>query len=202
MRDFSVHEIINIMQQKKYKIYDRDDLDYNINLVGIRSATLVPNYFDDWFYVFWKYHNQWNKKRYSITTDPGLYWLENPINVNGTAILKEGQYLGLWKIGKHKGKYLALVQANPCTVIRDANRNNQLNYNSGYEETGFFGINCHRATSNGRSQIVEKWSAGCQVFADSKEFDEFMNICQLAAQNWGNSFSYTLLNERDFEGVV
>ena len=86
-------------------------------------------------------------------------------------------------------------------MIRDANRDNILDYD-GHEETGLFGINLHRANQYGRSIQVDKWSAGCQVFADSKDFAVLMALAREAAKAWGDRVTYTLLNERDFAGAV
>jgi hypothetical protein len=197
MRIFTIEEILAVMRRKGYRIFTRDDKPYNLNIVGVRNSSAVPNYFDDQMYLIWKHRGVWNVKMFAITTDPGTYWLMNPMMVQGTAILKEGQYLGLWKLGLHKG-YEALVQSAPCTVIRDVNRNNRLDFN-GPEEAGFFGINCHKATSRGVSETVDKWSAGCQVHPDSQKYDSaFMAIIKEGLSIWGERVSYTLLNERDF----
>ena len=119
------------------------------------------------------------------------------MNVKGTAILKEGQYRSCWKIGKHQGKYTALVQRKPVTVIRDADRDAEYDYDSGVAEKGLFGINIHRSNSKRESTQVDKWSAGCQVFANPWEYDVFIKICEESADIFGNSFSYTLINEED-----
>jgi len=95
-------------------------------------------------------------KAYPATTDPGLYYLWHPSCPSGTAILKEDQYLNCFKLGLHKGKYKALVQAKPLTVIRDYNRDSVLNYNSGKEETGMFGINIHCVKLSGTAINVNK----------------------------------------------
>lgn len=200
MRDFTIQEILDVMRRKGHRVFSRDDQPYNLNLIGIRAATPVPNKFDDRFFVIWRHNGIWHDKSFLITTNPGTYWLQNPMMVQGTAILKEGQYPGVWAIGKHSG-YDALVQVGPCTVIRDTNRDNILDYD-GHEETGLFGINLHRATQYGTSQQVDKWSAGCQVFADSEDFAVFMALAREAAKVWGDRFSYTLLHERDFGGVI
>jgi len=200
MRNFTIEEILYIMRRKGYRIFDRDNQPYNLNLIGIRAATPVPNKFDDRFLIIWKHNGIWHDKRFPLTTDPGTYWLQNPMMIAGTAILKEGQYPGMWALGKHSG-YDALVQVGPCTVIRDANRDNRLDFD-GPEETGFFGINCHRAAARGTSKQVDKWSAGCQVFADSKDFAVLMALAREAAKVWGDRVTYTLLNERDFAGAV
>jgi len=119
------------------------------------------------------------------------------MNVEGTAILKEGQHRGAWKLGKHKG-YEALVQRKEVTVIRDGNKDGILDLDSGYEETGFFGINHHRANAKNESTQVDKWSAGCQVTADPHLYDVFIKLCQESAEVWGEGLTYTLLNIEDF----
>jgi hypothetical protein len=192
-----VKAVIETMDRLGYTVFRSAKKNYDLNLVGLRSENSTPNAFDDEMMVFWKWENRWTLKRYKITTDPGLTYLTDPENKNGTAILKEGQYRGSHKLGKHKGKYEALVQAKPLTVIRDFNRDKTLDFASGKEQTGTFGINIHRATASGESMFVNKWSAGCQVFARSAEYNDFIRICKLAIAEWGNSFSYTLLRRKD-----
>src|SRR5690606_33549955 len=98
---------------------------------------------------------------FPCTTDPGIFYRKNPASVNGTAILPAGQHSGLWQVGKHQGKYDALVQRAPVTVIRDRNADAALDFTDQLD-TGMFGINCHRATEQGTSAQVDRWSAGCQ----------------------------------------
>jgi hypothetical protein len=188
--------VIRAMEAKGHKVFRDDTKGFNLNIVGIRNPGGTPNRFDDQIVVFWKFENKWNFKKFKATTDPGLAYLNQPISQFGTAILKEGQYSGAYRIGMHQGKYKALVQAAPLTVIRDFNRDNKLDYSSGKEQTGFFGINIHRANASGESTFVNKWSAGCQVFANSSQFTEFIKLCENSIANWGNSFTYTLLNGR------
>jgi hypothetical protein len=66
-------------------------------------------------------------------------------------------------------------------------------------EEGKFGINIHKAGN--MSSVVNKWSAGCQVFKNASDFEEFMDIVRHARDNWGNSFTYTLLEEQDIMEV-
>jgi cobalamin biosynthesis Mg chelatase CobN len=193
----SVEHLLEVMKKKGYKVFDNDTKPYNINLVGIRTNDTKPNSFNDLEYVFWKYRGSWEGLKFEITTDPGLYYLKSPMNELGTAIVKPGQYPGMWQLGKHHDLYPALVQRGNCIVIRDFNRDEYLDYSSGKEETGLFGINNHRAVENGRSIMVDKWSAGCQVFADFFQFEIFMRIISEGAKNWTPSFTYTLLTEND-----
>src|SRR5690606_4080192 len=86
------------------------------------------------------YLNSVGKERlkiWTITTDPGTYWLNNPINRLGTAILKPNQWIDCWQIGNHKGdpKHPALVQVKPVTVWRDSYRDNLITIGT-KEETG------------------------------------------------------------------
>jgi len=192
--DLSVKNIINVLKEKEYEVFKDDTKNFNLNIVGIRTNDQQSNRFNDCMVIFWKYLGHWNSMIFPVTTDPGTYWRENPMNVKGTAILKEGQHKGMWAVGKHQGKYPALKQHRPCTVIRDNNKDNVLDY-TGAEDYGLFGINHHKAGSN--STQVDKWSAGCQVQPNSALFHIEMEIFREAAATWGNSFTYTLLHEND-----
>jgi len=62
---------------------------------------------------------------------------------------------------------------------------------------GIYGINIHRASSTGTSVQIDKWSAGCQVIANNKNFDKLMEVANKAAKVWGKSFTYTLIESKD-----
>ncbi len=185
---------INTIRSKTYEVYTRP---YELNIVGIRADSAVPNKFDDEIHVFFKNNaGRWIHYLFPATTDPGTYWLESPMHPQGTAILKQGQYKGAYQIGLHKGKYYALVQRKPVTVLRDYNRNAMLDFLNGRPDTGMFGINIHRASINGTTKTVDVYSAGCQVFANINDFNRFMQLCENHWQLYGNSFTYTLIDKR------
>jgi len=196
-----IMKLIRTFKQKGYQLFKEDQKPYNLNIVGIRSDNLLPNSFDDEICVFWKFEGNWNLKLYKVTTDPGLTYLKDPINNAGTAILKEGQYRGVYKLGLHRRKYTALVQAAPVTVIRDFDLDDRLDFRSGVEQTGFFGINIHRASSTGESTLVNKWSAGCQVFSSIHHYNEFIRLCKNASSEWGDFLTYTLVRKSDLNHV-
>jgi hypothetical protein len=54
-----------------------------------------------------------------------------------------------------------------------------------------------RANKTRASTQVDKWSAGCQVIADPLHFRMLMEVCGVAANRWGPSFTYTLLTSDD-----
>ncbi len=168
---------------------------WNLNLIGVRTASRIANRFDDWIHVVFKDDSgAWVDLSFECTTDPGTYWLENPMRREGTAILKAGQYRGVWKIDLHRGKYEALCQrAGRVKVYRDSNRNEIHDLNEDSVMDGWFGINIHKAGSNSTS--VNKWSAGCQVIANEAEWEIFMSIIRKSASLYGDTFSYTLLED-------
>lgn len=170
---------------------------YELNIVGVRTRSTKPNRFDDEIHVFYKSKPlRWEYHIFKGTTDPGTYWLENPMQPQGTAILAQGQYVNAYKIGLHLGKYKALVQVAPVTVIRDYDRNAKLDFFNGTKDTGLFGINIHRAMSKGTTKFIDKFSAGCQVFQNAEEFHRFLELCEKHSSLYGNRFTYTLLDFR------
>lgn len=169
---------------------------YNLNLVGVRSADNQANTFNDWFCVAFYTDGQPHLFAFPCTTDPGIFYREKPLCVDGTAVLKQGQYPGLWAMGMHQGKYSALVQVGPVTVYRDNNLDDVVD-EGGKEQSGLFGINCHRAAQALQSHQVDKWSAGCQVLANPLDFALLMSLCRLSSIRYGNRFTYTLIGEAD-----
>ena len=194
---YTLPKIISAMKEKSYSVFEKE---YDLNIVGIRTAETESNQFNDWITMFHKRASGvWAFYTFQATTDPGLFWRQNPENINGVAILKPNQWKGMWTLGKHQGKYEAFVQAKPITVYRDSNKNSTLDTKL-KEDTGIFGINGHRAKENGTSTNVDKWSAGCQVWADSDDHDFAMVLAKRQIEKGiGNSFTYTLLEEHDIK---
>ena len=183
--------ILRYMRSKDYVIYDKP---YQLNIVGVRNAQSQSNKFDDSVFVFYKDdNNNFVEKEYPATTDTGMFYLLNPMSNLGAAMLKEGQYVDSYIQGLHKGQYLALVQNKPVTTYRDYDRNAVFDIFT-KETTGNYGINIHKAGAN--SQDVDNWSAGCQVFQKSDDFNDFMDKTTKHRNLYGNSYTYTLIDER------
>jgi len=189
-----------IAESKGYAFFDYKKKPWNLNIIGVRSDIAKANKFDDSMYVAYRNSSkEWEVRLYKITTDPGTYYLKNPMNVNGTAIVVPGQYRSAYKRGTHY-TYEALVQRgkNPIKIYRDRDKDEILDMDPDTIIEGHFGINIHKAGSN--STIVNKWSAGCQVFKTSSDFNDFMKLIHRSESHWGKYYSYTLLEEKDFEG--
>jgi len=223
----NIDNIIKYAKLKKYNIFE-DNGNYNLNIWFIRNLYSEVGKFDDIQLVFWKHKGIWNKQIYTCTTDPGKHYLLNPLTKYGTAIVRPGQYNGVFELGYHKGRkdHPALVQRSPITVIRDFNKDINLDFSyDNYEnlkvksrphsynkvidyqinnktvfrtETGMMGINNHRAHKNIVSKIVGKYSAGCLVQNYfHKYYDEFIPTIEKAKSIWGNSFTATIVTEED-----
>ena len=205
---FKREEIERAVKAKGYAWFDTGA--YNVNIVGVRNSLTkyyVTNKFDDWITISYLNNTGWVFCSFKCTTDPGTHWVENVmIPEKGVAVLKPGQYRGAYQIDKHRGNYDALCQRgkNPVTVYRDNNKDEFYDLSDDNTQTGYFGINIHRATARAgkTSTQVDKWSAGCQVIASNDDWKTFIDICYKAKDVWGNSFTYTLIESKDINGII
>ena len=189
------------LQRKKYATFDGKKK-YNLNIIGVRNNSHNSTKFDDLMVVIFRGKDgEWVAKSYEITTDPGPSILRKPINKKGTAILVPSQYRSTWKIGPHgKTRYIALTQRlGEVKVFRDNDKDTKLEMSEQQIDEGYFGINIHKHGSSYEREFVRGASAGCQVFKNTKDFNEFMELCHISADLFGNSFTYTLIDEDDFK---
>lgn len=195
---YSKEQIQKAVEGERFKWFSGGD--YDVNIVGIRNSGTgqkVTNKFDDLITISFQIGEEWIYKEWACTTDSGKAAVLNYQNPNGVARLVEGQYRGSHKIGLHRGKYKALRQKKPMKVYRDKNKD--LIYDEDVIQEGIFGINIHRSNAKTESYIVDNWSHGCQVFKKADDFADFMAICDMASEEWGNSFTYTLLTSKQIE---
>lgn len=194
-----VNTFINIAKESNYPIFRRSEAyPINLNIWGIRSRDTNTKYYNDVIAFFYENEDStWELRLFEATTDPSNLNLQTPVNSNGCAILREGFHEHLWKIGKHKGQYIALVQANPCCVIRDNNKDDKIDF-SDNTDCGMFGINLHRASSWKVSDEIGLYSAGCQVIKDINQWNDI--IVPLIKKAVGKGYqSYVLINELDLD---
>lgn len=195
---YSLENIKATMAKKGYAFFDSNKK-FNVNLIGVRTSKTYSNTFDDKLFLIYRDDNLAEQFFiYDFTTDPGIYWLQHPMNSDGCAILVPNQYRGAWAIGLHKGEYEALVQIKPVKVFRDKDLDGTLDMDYNTITEGITGINIHRSNPYSESYYVDKWSAGCNVFAKVKDFNFTMDICRKSRDLYGNTFTYTLLNDTDF----
>lgn len=190
------------MGRKGFAYFTKSDKPYNLNLVAIRHADeRVTNKFDDVYTVSWFWQGKWYWHAWAATTDPGHYYARKALlNPAGVAILPPGQYRGAWQLGTHRGSYRALIQRKAVPVFRDKNKDEVMDMDPATIDVGWHGINHHRAELASVAQLINKYSAGCQVIQDSAHFATLIDICDRAAGYFGNAFSYTLLREDEVFG--
>jgi len=184
-----------IHKDKGYKWYTGV---YNLNIGGIRSNDNTPNTFNDWGWC--AYQTETGKGIVWVvkwTTDPGVYWLNHPMNVNGTFILIPGQYIDSHEDGLHNGKR-ALVQCGKLSGWRDNNKNDIIDIGGEV----FSGVD-YMVDIHVMGQIlanIARWSAGCQ--GGSEEDIKYLLFLYDKMKQWvkREKISYTLLVENDFKG--
>jgi len=97
-------------------------------------------------------------------------------NINGTAILIPDFYSACWVVGKHNGKYEALVQyKEPFRVWRDNDQDGQFDYH-GVEYRDVTGLNMHTESLVNETEKVGAYSAGCQVRQFDRDHFMFMEL--------------------------
>jgi hypothetical protein len=187
-------------QKLKKTIKDMDYVWYDelckLNIIAVRENYIDDNTFKDKIYIAYKtLLGVETVDEADITTLPGWYWLKNPMNKNGCGILKPGQYIDVYKIGKHFEQD-ALMQCGKFNVWRDNNRDTVLDLIN--EESGIQMANLHHA--DGITHTVDKWSALCQVYQSTLRHNKLMiNARQQVKQTKHDRFTYTLIMRDDIK---
>lgn len=198
---FSTQQMVDAFISKGYELKKEP---HYPNLFGIRSEDNTPNKFNDLIGSLTWNGLAWNVYFAEGTTETGLYWMLQPLNVNGTIILIPGQYKNCYKVGSHKG-YRAYEQVGKMDYVRDNNKDKILDLL--YKLVGFKKLrenaktNIHHANEKHTSTIVDKWSAGCQVVASPLKFGNLLakGINWVEALKKENLFNYTLFEENDIK---
>ena len=193
------YDFEKLFEKKNYAYFKKGN--YNLNIIGVRKNNnhKVTNLFDDIMVVIYRNNTgSMFRQLYNITTEPGSYFMTKELgNIKGTAILVPGQYRSCWQLGLHRGSYKALCQRKEVKVYRDNNFDEVYDLKQETINSGIFGINIHRANQNYTRKTIDQYSAGCQVFNSPSQFNSFMRLCEKQKEIYGNSFTYTLIDEND-----
>lgn len=169
---------------------------YNLNIFGIRNRSNNSVYFDDWLYVVYQCDGVDKVFVCECTLNPGTYWLQNLMDKGGAAIIKEGQYRGVFKLGTYLNKP-ALLQVGLFTIYRDGNRDNVLDMDN-KQTTGNYGLFMHEHHQPIEDALViGKSSAGCVVPKRNADFYRVIELCEKQIPIWGNSYTFTVFTEND-----
>lgn len=207
MKAPTLQQVLTVYRKKGYPLYL--DRDYDMNFFGIRTniggatgQSSQTDLFDDWIGCIWKQGGKIQFVIFPGTTDPGRYWLQNPMNRKGTAIMVPGHYPALWKKGPHGSRRIDAFRQNASVKVwRDADRDTMLDMGPDVRtETGVFWINMHPASYGPlRRTRIGKWGAGCQVLANWNDFSYLRRLRDLQIRaGIGDTFSYSLFTRADF----
>ena len=200
VKEVELEHILTFMRDYNFKVFEKE---YSVNIYLLRSDNNQAGKFDDVIGLFyWDRWKKLNEMRFRGTTEAGRYYLNNPLNVDGTAIILPGQYKGSHKIGLHKGTP-ALEQKGNMKYIRDANKDGVLNFELAQDEDniieGNFKTNIHTVVNDTPGRQIGRASAGCPVIASTFEYAIFFAACKASSEIYGNSFTTTLITENELK---
>lgn len=202
------NKVNNLAERKDYKIFKSNNRNYNVNIWFIRNSDITVDAFNDICFLFYKEFktNKWVGKLYKVSTNPGLYYLNNPLNKQGTAIVVPGQYIKTHKIDLHKrgtsSEHEAFCHRKGVVLVyRDNNKDSILDIGGDIYRNGA-GLNSHRPTNySQKTGKVNRSSAGCLIHATREQFDKsndkksketFMGILRNSELNYGEWMSFVL----------
>ena len=135
---------------------------------------------------------------WEASIEPGNHYTHQPMNALGAAQIQvPGQYRA-WRIGKHKGREIALIQVAPVNIIRDFNRNSKIDKDD-KKEYSIIGANQH---SGSDQKFVDNASAGCPVGRTRKGHQEFMSYLHQDLDYQANNnfiFSTTFISAKELK---
>lgn len=170
----------------------------SVRLLGVRGFENDENFlgvYDD--AIFRIIDN--NITRWEASTDPGKYWLKNPLNPKGCAKLMEG--LWWYEFGLHRG-HEALVQSTIFSIER-LDCTGKVNA----VDKGKFGINLHSGGPGDEAEDIGRWSAGCQIVKteipwDEKWIDFFSPLKESCMQLNQKYIPYLLITKKQLIGEI
>lgn len=144
-------------------------------------------------------------KPYQITTVPSLaYYGKKPMNPKGVGIKLPGDTLYVYKESTLGGKqkYKMLVEYEEIKVGRyPVGVTKFETYKPADTFTESCGMQIHRSSTNGVGVCVGPWSAGCQVFSDIDQWNEFTGKIEKETMN-SSRFVYALIQLDDIPEAV
>ena len=196
MKRPTIERIHEVMESSGMKVFKKP---FDVTLGGVRTRDNASNKFNDWLFAsFFTDRGGLVSVIVEGTTDAGLYYRENPMHIDGTAIIQHGVqhrvcYTYMEK-GGHRGQE-AFRQTGPMLYWRDANRDVYLDFD-GMVEEAIYNTNLHDMGTRGED--VDKWSAGCGGSVN-ENMDLLYTIAKVQiAHGLGDRFSFALLHENAF----
>jgi len=180
----TIPAILDTAKQRGHTVFRSD---FTLNIVAVRAKGSRPGKFDDRMEVWWSAGGVWHGRSYTVTTDPGRHFLQDPLFPSGESILLPGQYKNAYELGD-VDECPALVQRGAVKVHRG----------EGLEDKEIFaGINILCAdprpftSKPGSALTIGRWSAGCLVFKRPEEYRDFIALLRFIE----GPYTVTLIEE-------
>jgi len=177
----------------------------SVNCVWERTSDEITNKFTDFLYVAYLEGGVEKVICIPATTKPGLRGsILEPTTVEGvtgTAIIKPGQYLSSWEFRDtwlEFSKYPYFRQVGKIDYWRDGDKDTEIDRVQDQEDR-IFGTHWHKMSKIGTygSGQVNNWSLGCMGAAEP-EFKKILPVIRKSVRLYGNKFTGTLLETKDF----
>lgn len=186
MKPITLETVLAEIEAKGYQMID------TAHIIGFRTPRYQRkccNKFVDYIAVIvdGKLYGPWK-----ATTRPGLYYTVNPMNGKDTCSIYPSQYINCFQTGIYK-TYTAIRQIMPIKYYVDDNKDA---YHDDSEKKTQIAMRCTHIHKAGRaSLLVDRWSAGCQVFANEADFNTFMKIVNKKGSGVNKDvYTYTLFD--------
>lgn len=192
MKEITLSKLIAAYAVQKYVWFNNGDWDFN--LFGVRSAERIANSYDDLVGIAYKVDGRQQFHVYPATTDPGLPWLQKPMQVQGCGIMAPGQYRGAYSLGTFMNRP-ALIQVGPVSYYRDNNRDNTLDFDAKTLESAVVGAHVHCVGGGFGGTPVGFNSAMCQDLQLLVDMQHLYDTLKEQVKRGGKTFTYTLFTE-------
>jgi len=192
--EITIGKLKSIFKEKGYVFFENGEM--NLNIIHIRMKEVFDNTYSDISLLVYLINNKWVIKQFPSSTMAGWHYESGKdMNPKGVGVVVEGQYRASWQfvnsnVLAHKSPHLS--QRKPIAVYRDRDKDHKLDRVN--IEWSLGGFNTHK----GGRKKVDNWSAGCTVIRGDVQKEFFIDIAK-AAVKYGNTFSQTWLNIKDFE---
>ena len=187
------------------KGYNWFDGDLNLNIIWERTSDEITNRFTDFLHIVYSENNINKILSLPATTKPGIKGaIDSPITyegVTGTAIIIPNQYLSAWEfrdVYNEFSEYPYFRQVKKISYWRDGNKDLVVDHVQ-EQKNKIFGTHWHKM-SNIRtygSGYVNNWSMGCMGCPEPLWY-AFLPIARESAKRYGNIFTGTIIESKDF----
>lgn len=201
-KNLNYQQLKKVVTDKGYVFFDEGD--FNLNIIFNRTNEIFTDFFTDIGYVAYKEGGVEKVLSQPCSTKAGLYYVNNPITyqgVTGVAIVMPNQYRGVYQLVDDYVTWLSypfFKQVKPMNYWRDPTKDTILEHLQ--PQLGqSFSTHYHRGSNVGvTGHHIYNWSAGC-IIQEEVYFKKVVELARKAVRIWGNSFSITVLDAKDFQ---